>query len=79
MSIEGTALRDRAAYPTLYLPSLETDMYSNMRSLLRRQDVMAKLLEISLKPKTSVRLGWNKYDSRIMEINNQVLRQIEQA
>ena len=52
-------------------------MYSNMNDpYFAGQDVMAKLLEISQNPNTNVR-PMTKYDSRIMEINNQVLREIE--
>lgn len=80
MSVEGNRNFVTAQHtPTLYLPSFETDMYSNMTDpYFAGQDVMAKLLEISQNPKTSVR-PMTKYDSRIMEVHNQVLRQIEQG
>jgi len=54
-------------------------MYSNNEDpYFAGQDIIAKLLDIAQNPKTSVR-PMTKYDSRIMEVNNQILRDIEQG
>lgn len=80
MSIEGNRnFVEVQNTPTLYLPSFETDMYDNMEdSYFAGQNVMSKFLEIAQNPNTNVR-PMTKYDSRIMDVNNQVLRQIEQG
>lgn len=80
MSLEGNRnFVSAQSTPTLYLPSFETDMYSNNEDpYFAGQDIIAKLLEIAQNPKTSVR-PMTKYDSRIMEVNNQILRDIEQG
>ena len=65
--------------PTLWLPSFDTDMYKNDGdSWFDGQDVVAKLLDIAQNPNTNVR-PMTKYDRTISEINNQVLRDIEQG
>lgn len=80
MSVEGNRNFVKAqSTPTLYLPSFETDMYSNNADpYFAGQDIIAKLLEIAQNPNTNVR-PMTKYDSRIMDVNNQVLRDIEQG
>lgn len=80
MSDEGNAcfVREQST-PTLYLPSYETDMYKNDGDpYFAGQDIVSKLLEIAQNPNTNVR-PMTKYDQMISEVNNQVLRDIEQG
>ena len=80
MSEEGNRcfVREQST-PTLYLPSYETDMYENEGDpYFAGQDIVAKLLEIAQDPKTNVR-PMTQYDQMINEVNNQVLRDIEQG